>query len=100
MQLKSEQVSVASPMSFQGSGERLWKLANYFENPTAKLTYQIFAALVLIPMAWLAVFSWYTLMFMVIGWWFLPYRLIRRSQRNNKVNTLRHRELMGNRKEG
>lgn len=89
--LESEKVSVAAPFSFQGSAERIWRVGNAITNENFRIGYLVLAVVLLIPTAWTLVLSWY----LCWGIWLVPYRMIRRSQRKNKVAELRHRELLG-----
>lgn len=86
--LSSEEVIVSAPMSFHGSAARIWRITDN-KNTTAKLLL-VLLALWLIFMAWIIVLCWY----LVFGILLVPYRLIRRSSRKNKRDSLRHRELL------
>jgi hypothetical protein len=46
--------------------------------------------IVLIVTVWMFVLVWYT----TWGLWLVPYRIIRRGQRKQKVDQLRHREII------
>ena len=87
---ESSLVSVAAPFSFQGSAERIWRLHHRITDATLKLIYQVIAAALLIPTAWTLVLSWYC----TFGLLVVPYRLIRRSQRNQRRDNLKHDELL------
>lgn len=74
---QSEKVVIEAPLSFAGSAKRL---VNW--NPAI--------AIFLIPFAWAFVLCWYAL----FGIFVIPYRMVRRSQRKQKRDKLRHRERM------
>ena len=87
--LASENVVVAAPLSFAGSAARIWKLTGVSANPAARIGLGS-AAVLLIACAWFLVLCWY----MTWGLLLVPYRLIRRGQRNRKRQALQHRELL------
>jgi Flp pilus assembly protein TadB len=87
--LKSEEVVISAPMSFNGSALRIWKLTRA-SNPMVQWFLLMPLALVLICIAWVFVFLWY----MIFGLLLVSYRLIRRSGRKQKRDKLRHRELL------
>jgi len=86
--LKSEQVVVSAPMSFHGSAARIWKITESQE--AAKKVLLTLVALALIFFVWSCVLIWY----LIFGIFLIPYRLLRRGQRQRKVENLRHREMM------
>jgi hypothetical protein len=88
-QLESEKVVVAAPMSFAGSAARIWKLVRLRSELWAQALLASLA-IVLILLAWSFVLAWY----LVWGLWLVPYRIVRRGQRNRKREALRHRELL------
>lgn len=83
--MKSEQIVVSAPMSFDGSTRRLWKLT---ENEPKWLWVPM--VVVAIGTAWCAIVLWY----MAFGLMLVPYRLLRRGSRKRKVEAERHREMM------
>lgn len=86
-ELKSERIIIDSPMSFTGSAKRIWRLS---DNPTVKY-------LVLLPIiafVWCIVLCWYMVLYVLLGIIFIPWRLLRRSQRKNKQRKLQYRELL------
>ncbi len=83
MSKKSNKYTVQSPMSYIGSTRRLWMISN-------NTIYRIFAATILIPTAWCFITAWY----MLFGILLIPYRIIRRSNRKNKLARIQHDELM------
>lgn len=98
--LVSETVVVQAPMSFTGSAKRIWKLTHVGqpnrinapeqpENQPIKVL-MMSIALCLILFAWCLVLGWY----MMFGLLLVPYRLIRRGDRNRKRQALQHREMM------
>ena len=90
--LKSEKVVISSPLSFIGSAKRIWKITDV-DNPLVKALLGLIAA-VFILFAWVFVAFWYVLIYVVFGILFIPYRLIRRSGRNQKQAKLQHREVL------
>ena len=86
--LVSEDVVVSAPASFAGSAQRIWRITRDRAGwPAAGFTT---LALVLILLAWTLVLSWYLLW----GVFLVPYRLIRRGQRKQKLAQIRHQEIM------
>jgi len=86
--LVSADVVVAAPMSFAGSAQRIWRLQRYHDGwAEAGLTV---LALLAITLAWAVILCWYLLW----GIWLIPYRLIRRGQRKQRLAQIRHQELM------
>ena len=86
--LASEKVVVSAPMSFAGSAQRIWKITDR-EDQVAKLILSV-VALLLIGIAWGYVLAWY----LVFGIFLIPYRLIRRGNRKDKVRALQHKEQL------
>ena len=87
--LESESVVVSAPMSFTGSAQRIFKIADV-NNRLLKWLLLVPLALILTLTAWSFVLIWY----IIFGIWLIPYRLIRRSQRKAKRDRLRHQELL------
>lgn len=73
---------VSSPMSFIGSSERIWRLANRV--PLLFKFFTIPFALVVIPTMWMVVLLWYCA-FAALWMFVIPYRLVRRGQRRRHV---------------
>jgi hypothetical protein len=86
--LRSESVVVASPMSYAGSGKRIWKITNQENQVLSYLLMPV--AITIILMAWSIVTIWYC----IFGLLLVPYRLIRRSGRKEKKLALQHREQL------
>ncbi len=84
--LASEQIIVAAPLSLVGSAQRIWRITKNSKHSFWMKT----LAIMLIGMSWVGVLLWYALFGLLI----VPYRLIRRSQRNSKKRELQHRELL------
>ena len=84
-----ERVAVAAPMSFAGSAQRLAKLPGSVTSPYLRAIAWALTV-VLIVTVWMFVLAWYSMW----GLWLLPYRIIRRGQRKQKVERLRHREMI------
>ena len=76
-------------MSFAGSAQRLAKLPESITSPYLRATAWALAA-VLIVMVWMFVLTWY----LMWGLWLVPYRILRRGQRKQKAEQLRHREMI------
>ncbi len=70
----------AAPFSFAGSAERISRWPKSVSNDGWRALVWVLAVL-LIGLAWAFVFSWYVIVFTVVGLWFIPYRLVRRGQR-------------------
>lgn len=89
--LPSEQVIVSAPMSFAGSARRILRA---FHPLTALAGWRgvAWSALLVLTLilAWAGVLVWYC----IFGLWLVPYRIIRRVQRNGKRKELRHREML------
>jgi len=94
--LESEEVVLASPMSFTGSARRLWKLTRG-DHANSLADAAIYSGVILlIAVVWVLVLFWYSLL-VGFGWAFALlglYRLIRRGQRKDHMQELRHRELL------
>ena len=92
-QLASEKVVVSAPTSFSGSAARMWKITST-DNAIVKWIILVPLALCLIFMAWSLVAIWYIIIFGLFGIFVIPFRLLTRSGRNRKRNSLQHRELL------
>lgn len=121
-QLKSEKVVIEALFSFAGSKKRIWKITRWdnrlkplqlkkgdndglnflvgWFNLSSRFVTAILNAMIkmslysialgLIMAAWMGVVVWY----FMFGILLIPYRLIRRGQRKQKRDILRHRELL------
>jgi hypothetical protein len=87
--LASERVVIAAPMSLAGSAARIWKLTGLSDQPAGRIALGVVAVL-LIACAWTIVLAWYVL----FGLLLVPYRLIRRGQRQRKREALMHHEQL------
>ncbi len=86
--LVSEDVVVSAPASFAGSSQRIWRITrNHSGWPAAGF---VTLAIVAVLLAWTLVLSWY----LVFGLLLVPYRLVRRGQRKQKLAQIRHQEMM------
>lgn len=85
--LPSERVIVQAPMSFTGSARRIWRIRHGGAVIRSVLTA---LAVTLIVIAWVLVLCWYLL----FGLLLVPYRLIRRRDRERRRQGLQHRELL------
>ncbi len=100
--LESEKVIVESPMSFVGSGRRAVRMLSDLPGwPTQgdftdKLKIVLLWSLVIV--CWtIMVLAWWALIcvwYVTFGILVVPYRLIRRSQRQSKKRDLQHREIL------
>ena len=67
---------------------RIWRITGRHSG-WAEAGWVALAVLSLI-LAWAGVLVWYA----IFGIWLVPYRLVRRSQRQSKLRALRHREIV------
>lgn len=86
--MASQKIVVAAPMSYAGSGARIWKLTRLGPAWLKLLTIPL--AIILVAVVWVAVTGWYA----VFGLLVFPYRLMRRGQRKERRDALRHQELL------
>lgn len=89
--LQSEKIILASPLSFIGSAKRIWHMT---ETGGALKIVAIPMAIILIVFAWVIVSIWYVIIYIIFGVLCIPYRLLRRSDRKQKQEKLRHREIL------
>lgn len=82
--LPSEQVIVQAPMSYTGSRRRIVRRV------TRHTRLALPAAVPLVAAAWVVVTAWYV----IFGVLVIPWRLIRRGQRRDRCDQLRHREAL------
>lgn len=80
---------IEAPFSFAGSAKRLWGPASRIANPAGRFAVQVLAVFG-IMVAWTCVLMWYFCWGLLV----VPWRLMRRSQRREKVARLRHEELL------
>ena len=80
---------IAAPMSFAGSAQRLAKLPGSVASPYLRAIVWALT-IVLIMTVWMFVLAWY----LTWGLLLVPYRIIRRGQRKQKMERLRHREMI------
>lgn len=90
MRLASEDVIISAPMSYVGSAQRIIRLRRRAPAGSKLVAITVLAVL-LIVMVWALVTVWY----LTWGILLVPYRVLRRGARKRKVETLRHRELLG-----
>lgn len=89
---RSDRIVVEAPLSFTGSQKRIWRAMtwnNLRQTPWFPLALAPLAVL-LILCAWMFVLCWY----LTFGLLLVPYRMIRRSSRKQKVEAARHAEMM------
>ena len=86
--LASADVVIAAPASFTGSAQRIWRITRGHTGwPAAGF---VTLAVLAVVVAWALVACWY----LIWGIWLIPYRLIRRGQRKQRLAQLRHQELL------
>jgi len=83
--LASEQVIVQAPMSYTGSLKRLSRMTQSWP-----LALRIIGVAIMVAMAWTLITSWY----LIWGIFLVPWRLLRRHERNEKRRMLQHRETL------
>jgi hypothetical protein len=81
---------VAAPMSFAGSLARAQNWLWHEQELWFKIAVGWWAVGTLVMMWWLLIVLWY----MIFGLLLVPYRLIRRGSRKQKIQTKQHRELL------
>jgi hypothetical protein len=86
--LTSAEVVVSAPMSFAGSAQRIWHITR--DHAGWAYAGMVTLAILAITLAWAGVLAWY----LIFGLLLVPYRLVRRSQRKQKLAQIRHQELM------
>jgi Flp pilus assembly protein TadB len=86
--LASEAIILASPLSFAGSAQRIWRLTHQVPWLTVAV------AIVAIFLAWIVVAVWYAVAFGLFGILVIPWRLFWRSGRKSKRQAAQHREVM------
>ena len=88
--LHSEDVVVEAPMSLTGSARRIWRLTRRLPDGGPIRWLGATGLVLLIAVAWVFVLGWYLL----FGLLLVPYRLMRRHQRNKHRQDLQHRETL------
>lgn len=91
--LESEEVVLASPMSFTGSARRIWKLTRGVRANSLVDVAIYCGVILLIAAVWVLVLIW-TVGVVFLSVVAVPYRLSRRGQRKRHMEELRHRELL------
>ena len=86
--LTSADVVVSAPLSFTGSAQRIWHIT--YDHDGWAYAGLVTLAVLAITVSWAAVLCWYA----IFGLMLVPYRLIRRGQRKQKLAQIRHQELM------
>ncbi len=87
--MRSEQIIVSAPLSYAGSAQRIWKLTDQ-ETDALRYGMMVLSVLILIPLAWMVVTFWYC----TFGLLLVPYRMLRRGNRKDKVRAMQHREQL------
>jgi heme/copper-type cytochrome/quinol oxidase subunit 2 len=80
--LTSAEVVVSAPMSFAGSAQRIWHITR--DHAGWAYAGMVTLAILAIILAW----------YLIFGLLLVPYRLVRRGQRKQKLAQIRHQELM------
>lgn len=97
-QLASERIVVQSPLSYAGSAGRIWALTQTMPNPVVRWGVLYPVAVLAVFSAWLFITAWYAVLLVVVplGGWviFIPWRLLRRSDRKGKMERRQHREML------
>jgi hypothetical protein len=104
-QLQSERVIVQAPLSFTGSTKRILRLTEpkrafalrSVVGPWWKdVLLVLLDGLIVLTVALFLFLAWAfdALWYLSFGIFLVPYRLIRRSDRNRKRDTLQHREML------
>lgn len=81
----SERISIAAPLSYTGSAQRIRRLAS--PHPSAPVQLVLIATTLT---AWVFVTVWYIVFSVLL----VPYRIVRRGSRKRKLEAARHRELL------
>ncbi|MFW6033825.1 MAG: hypothetical protein ACOC9R_01710 [bacterium] len=89
MSRRSDRMSVAAPLSYTGSKQRLWNIGRD-AHPALRWSVLVPLLVAAIILVWTVVTVWY----MVFGLLLVPYRLIRRGSRKKKLDDRRHREML------
>ena len=97
--LPSEQVIIESPMSFTGSGRRLYRWLHPHAAVSAgwRKAFLWTALVLVVILAWAVVLAWYLLL---AAFGLIPlailiiFRLTRRARVRGEIAALRHRELL------
>lgn len=78
-----------SKLSFTGATRAVVALYSFnayaWYSLTAKITVAVLAWLVVMPVLYILVAAWYSVIFGVFGWFVVPFRLHRRSQRKQEA---------------
>lgn len=88
-QYQSKKIIVEAPFSFTGATKRIWPLTNS-DNAQLKYFVLVPSVILLLCVCYLAIATWYAM----FGLLLVPYRLMRRSQRKNKLRDAQHAELL------
>lgn len=86
----SSQVVIEAPLSFTGSSKRINKIWSATDNAAVKWAILLPSIVLLYVICWSFILCWYVF----FGICLVPYRLIRRSSRKQKRDTLRHQEML------
>jgi len=86
--ISSADIVVSAPLSFTGSAQRIWRITR--DHAGWAYAGLVTLAVLAITITWAFVLCWYALW----GIWLIPYRLVRRGQRKQKLAQIRHQELV------
>jgi hypothetical protein len=83
--------SVAAPMSFAGSGNRILNVIREHDIQNAWVRALAWTGIIFaVMLAWIVVLVWY----LTFGLLLVPYRIVRRSQRKQNIQDRKHHELL------
>jgi hypothetical protein len=71
----------SSPLSFVGATKRLLAWPPRYEGTAQTLAWVAFA--LALPVVWSLLSVWYVVIFVFLGWFTIPWRLLRRAQRKS-----------------
>lgn len=88
--LESETIIVEAPFSFTGATKRIWRVVEKTEDPKVRAFVVAPLVVIVLMFVYAGILSWYAM----FGLLLLPFRLIRRSQRNKKLQKAQHKEML------
>jgi hypothetical protein len=88
--LESESIIVEAPFSFTGATKRIWRVVENTEDPRIKA----FVVIPIVVMTLMVVYAGIVMWYIMFGLLLVPFRLIRRSQRNKKLQKAQHKEML------
>lgn len=88
--MNNKQIIIEAPLSYTGSQKRIVRLWDASDTPWIKWALLLPSIVLLLLSAWSFITAWY----LCWGIWLVPYRMVRRSSRKQKVEANRHAEMM------